>query len=121
VSDLTGLVPATETPVSVTTFGLGCSFFSITVDVACRVRFYPTAAAAAADVGRAASSDPDVWAQNGCYYEATFTGPGTNMMTPSIIAVNQEVTPSSVIAANVNSSTDEITLTLNGYIIEPSS
>lgn len=116
---ITGLVAATETAETLDMPSPSMTVYAVTVDAACRVRIYPTAALATADIARAASADPDVAAQNGCYYEHTFTGAGTHILTPAVAAIMQEGTLANHIAANVSSPAGgNVNVTLFGFRLE---
>jgi hypothetical protein len=116
---VTALVAATETAEALNMVGFGMTIYAVTVDAACRVRIYPTAALALADVARGASADPDVAAQNGCYCELTFAGAGTVSLTPTVVAIMQEGTLAHDIAANVSSPAGgDVNFTLFGYRLD---
>lgn len=119
LTNLTALTATTETAATVEMTGKAMNVFSITVDTACRLRLYPTAALATVDIARAASEDQDVSWQAGCYFEHTFTAAETKMLTPSLLMVNQEGSPTAAVAANINVGTGTTAaVTLNGYIVE---
>lgn len=116
---ITGLVATTETAAILAMVGKATEVFSITVDAACRLRLYPTAALAVADLARAASEDQNVASGNGCYFEHTFSGAGTKILTPTVTLVNQEGSPADQIAANVSvPAGTTVGVTLNGYLVE---
>lgn len=118
LNHITGLTAGTEAARSFNMPGNATVLFSVTVSAACRVRFYPTTALASSDQSRVASSDPDVAAQNGCYYEHTFAGAGTHILTPTAFMVRQDATSptAKVIAGNVSvPSGTAVDVTLNGY------
>lgn len=114
-----GLVAATETAELINMMGPGMKVYAVTVDQQCRVRIYPTAALALTDIARAASADPDVAAQNGCYYEHTFAAAGTHILTPVVDAIMQEGTLAADIAANVSMvAGGAVNVVLHGYRLE---
>ncbi len=117
---LTGLTTATETAETLVAPGKGSLLYAVTVDAACHVRLYPTAAIAVADIARADSADPNVAAQNGCLVEVVFVAAGTKVLTPGALAVNQEGSPAANLAANVrvDGGGTDVTVTLAGYALE---
>jgi len=93
---------------------LSYRLLSMTVDKACRVRLFATAAGAAADIGRPVSTDPPDG--RGVMLDYVATAPGTYLLSPLVDGASMETVPSTSITAVVDNtavSTQTITVSFN--------
>jgi hypothetical protein len=110
-----GLTTAIEAGgLNITAPSKGCLLYAVTVDQPCRFRIYATAAQAAADLSRSQSVDPT--GNHGCLLEVVMLAAGPLVLSPSVMLVEQDGTPSQNFPCNVRcDSGSTLNVTLTGY------
>lgn len=116
------LTPGVETLVKWSTPGQAHTLFSVEVDKPCRVRIHATHAQAIADRTRSEYYDPGV--DVGCLLELVYiTGLKQLILSPTATLVEQDQpyghTFSGVVRLDAGTTPSSLTVTLDGYPIQP--
>lgn len=114
----TGLTTSVETLVNYNTPGQATMVYYVIVDQPCRVRLYATSAMAAADITRSEYVDPGV--DVGCLLELVYIAPGSLVLSPTAMIVEQDTTPTAIFPGTIRcDSGTTVTVTIWGYVIQP--
>lgn len=113
-----GLTQGQETTRTIIAPGQAAILYKITVDQPCRVRLYATQAQATADLSRTQGTDPT--GNHGCLLEVVFIAAGTLNLSPEVLIVDQDTSPSSTFYANIRcDSGTTLNVTFAGFSLVP--